>query len=78
MDDIIDTKDDISLPISGHIHDCVFDSGVLLVGTGLEVVAFDIKAGRRIVKSKHAGDQVAISSKWMAWSNGEKSFAERR
>jgi len=78
VDDIIDTTEDLSLPISGHIHDCVFDSGVLLVGTGLEVVAFDVKAQRRIVKSRAAGDQVAITSKWLAWSNRENIVAERR
>ena len=78
VDDIIDVKDGPSFPVNGHIHDCVFDSGTLLVATGLEVVAFDVKADHRVVKRKDAGDQVAIDAAWMAWSAGGKVFVERR
>ena len=78
LDDIIDTNDGPSIPVNGHIHDCVFNAGVLLVATGLEVVAFDVKADHRKVKSKEGGDQVAISDGWLAWSEGRKVVAERR
>lgn len=78
QDDIIDAKVGPSFPVHGHIHDCAFSSGVLLVATGLEVVAIDVKTDRREIKSKDGGDQVAINDEWLAWSDGEKVFAQRR
>jgi len=77
-DDIVDLEEGPSLPVKGHIHDCAFSSGVLLVATGLEVVALDVKTGRRAVKSKEGGNQVAVTSAWIAWSDGEKVFAQHR
>ena len=66
QDDIIDAKQGPSFPVHGHIHDCAFSSGILLVATGLEVVAIDVKADRRDVKGKDGGNQVAINDAWMA------------
>jgi hypothetical protein len=77
-DDIIDAKEGPSFPVHGHIHDCAFSSGVLLVATGLEVVAIDVKTDRRDVKLKDGGNQVAINEAWIAWSDGRKVFAQRR
>jgi hypothetical protein len=64
--------------MKGRIQDCAFNSGVLLVATGFEVVAIDVKADRRDVKLKDGGNQVAISEAWMAWSDAKKVFAQRR
>jgi hypothetical protein len=77
-DDIIDLKDAPSLPVHGHIHDCAFNSGVLLVATGMEVAAINGKTGHRDVKGKEGGNQVAMNSTWLAWSDGEKVFAQHR
>ena len=77
-DDIIDLKDGSSIPVNGHIHDCAFNAGVLLVATGLETVAIDVRTRRHKVKNKDGGDQVAINDTWLAWSDTLKVFAERR
>jgi hypothetical protein len=76
--DIIDLETGPSQPMQGRIQDCAFNSGVLLVATGFEVVAIDVKADRRDVKLKDGGNQVAISQAWMAWSDAKKVFAQRR
>jgi hypothetical protein len=78
QDDIIDAKEGPSFPMHGHIHDCAFNTGILLVATGREVVAIDVKADRRDVKLKGGGTEVAINEAWVAWSDGEKVFAQRR
>ena len=82
QNDIIDLNDGMSIPVNGHIHDCAFSSGTLLVATGLEVVAIDVKADQREVLSKEGGQQVAINGSWLAWSEAldkaEKVLARRR
>jgi hypothetical protein len=82
QNDIIDTKEPPFIPVNGHIHDCAFSSGVLLVATGLEVVAIDVKADHRDVLGKQGGTQVAINDSWLAWTvpidKGEKVLARRR
>lgn len=77
-DDIIDIAAGPSVPVRGHIHDCAFESGALLVATGVEVVTIDVKTGHRDVKGREGGNQVAINGDWLAWSDGEKVFAQRR
>ena len=78
QDDIIDAKMGPSFPVHGHIHDCAFSSGILLVATGQEIITIDVKTDRREVKGKDGGDQVAINDAWLAWSDGRKVFAQRR
>jgi hypothetical protein len=77
-DDIIDTKAGISIPTNGRVHDCVFNNGVLLYATGLEIIAVDIKTDRHDKKGNDGGNQVAINDAWLAWSDGAKVFADRR
>ena len=77
-DDIIDLKDGPSIPVHGFVHDCVFNNGVLLVGSGQEVVAIHMKTDRHEVKSKRPGIMVAMNEQWLAWSDTVKVFAERR
>jgi len=78
QDDIIDAKKGLSFPVHGHIHDCAYNSGILLVATGLEIVAIDVMTDHREIKGKEGGNQVAINEAWMAWSDGRKVFAQRR
>ncbi len=77
-EDIIDLKNGLSQAAHGHVTDCAFSNGTLLVATWNEIVAIDIKADRREVKSKVGGPQVAINGDWIAWSDGKKVFAQRR
>jgi hypothetical protein len=60
------------------VTDCAFSNGTLVVATWNEIVAIDIKADKREVKSKVGGPQVAINEAWIAWSDGKKVFAQRR
>ena len=77
-DDIIDLTNGTSIPVQGFIHDCAFNRGILLIATGMQVVAIDVKANRQVVKGKDGGDQVALNETWLAWAEGKNVFAERR
>lgn len=76
-DDIIDTLGS-SIPMKGRLKDCAFDSGVLLVATWDEVMAVDVKSELQHNLAKAGGNQVAINTSWMAWSDGKKVFAQHR
>lgn len=77
-DDTIYFKGAPTVNLHGRIHDCAYDSGVLLVATGQEIVAIDVKTGHRDVRNKDGGGQVAINAAWLAWSDCEKVFAQHR
>ena len=76
--DIIDLKTGRSQPTHGHVVDCAFSNGTLVVATWNEIVAIDVKADKCEVQSKVGGPQVAINEGWIAWSDGKTVFAQRR
>jgi len=77
-DDIIDFKQSPSVPVQGHIRDCAYSAGALLVASGEQVVMIDVKSRSSRVEHRGGAAQVAINDTWLAWSSGKKVFAQRR
>jgi hypothetical protein len=73
-DDIVDVGN-VSVPLTGRVHDCSADGKTLAIVTGSSINA---ETGNSHPVAKKGGDRIAIGSGWIAWTDGSTLHAVRR
>jgi hypothetical protein len=76
-DDVLDTQA-ASVRLKGHVRDCAGVESTVVVATGAGVIVVDAEKGSQTTLVSDDADRVAVSPDWIAWTKGEKIYAQRR
>ena len=68
-DDVVDVKGNY-YPLKGRVHDCAAFGKWLAVVTGTQAVLIDMSEGTQLELGHQAGNRIAVSSDWIAWTVG--------
>jgi hypothetical protein len=71
--DIVDL-DGWSVPLSGHVQDCVVEGKTLAVATGSTVVLVDGVRESTKELSRDGADRVSLGAGWVAWASGARIY----
>jgi hypothetical protein len=66
--DIVDVNG-FSVPVKGHVRDCIRDGALIAVVTGSSVVLIDVVTAKSATIDR-GGERVIAGPNWVVWSTG--------